>query len=172
MYLKDFDLNKYNECLYLLSDLCVSNRDVVIDKALYNVKTFSVGTDNMLCLYYDTSLMNTKSLNRLQYSFSKEKNIYNIYTYFDDKSDKMLCRILLYIPKDKTLDYVFRIKYGMKYINKAALYNLMLFWGEYKFSYKQVNKKPRPLEKVVWVIFIRFVCTYNFVHIFFLYKDL
>lgn len=138
MYLKDFDLNKYNECLYLLSDLCVSNRNLIINKALCDVKTYSDGINNMLSLYFDISMIDAESLNKLQHSFSKEKNIYNIYTYFDDKSDKMLCRILLYIPKDKTLDYVFRVKYGMKYINKSALYNLMSFWGEYKFSYKQV----------------------------------
>lgn len=134
MYLKDFDLNKYNKCLYLLSDLCISSRDVIINKALFDVRTFSVNTDNMLVLYYDESLMSTKSLNKLQHSFSKEKNIYNIYTYFDDKSNKILCRIMLYIPKSKTLDYTIRTKHGMKYINKTALYNLMSFWGEYKFS--------------------------------------
>ena len=62
MFLKDFDLKKYNKHLYLLSDLCISNKDVIISNALTDVDITYCGINSVFVLYYNTELLD---INRL-----------------------------------------------------------------------------------------------------------
>ena len=65
----------------------------------------------------------------MKINFEKEKNIRNISTIGN------ILRVVFTIPQKYMLDYTLRIKYGMKYINKTALQKMMLFWGEYNYSF-------------------------------------
>lgn len=129
MFLKDFDLNKYNKNLYLLSDLCISNKNIIISNALKDVDISYCGIDSVFVLYYDMDLLDTNHLISMKINFEKEKNIRNISTIGNT------LRIVFTIPQKYMLDYTLRIKYGMKYINKTALQKMMLFWGEYNYSF-------------------------------------
>lgn len=129
MFLKDFDLNKYNKNLYLLSDLCISNKNIIISNALKDVDISYCGIDSVFVLYYNMDLLDTNHLISMKINFEKEKNIRNISTIGN------ILRIVFTIPQKYMLDYKLRIKYGMKYINKTALQKMMLFWGEYNYSF-------------------------------------
>lgn len=129
MFLKDFDLNKYNKNLYLLSDLCISNKNIIISNALKDVDISYCGIDSVFVLYYDMDLLDINHLISMKINFEKEKNIRNISTIGN------ILRIVFTIPQKYMLDYTLRIKYGMKYINKTALQKMMLFWGEYNYSF-------------------------------------
>lgn len=129
MFLKDFDLNKYNKNLYLLSDLCISNKNIIISNALKDVDISYCGIDSVFVLYYNMDLLDMNHLISMKINFEKEKNIRNISTI-----GNILC-IVFTIPQKYMLDYTLRIKYGMKYINKTALQKMMLFWGEYNYSF-------------------------------------
>ena len=129
MFLKDFDLNKYNKNLYLLSDLCISNKNIIISNALKDVDISYCGIDSVFVLYYNMDLLDMNHLISMKINFEKEKNIRNISTIGN------ILRIVFTIPKKYMLDYTLRIKYGMKYINKTALQKMMLFWGEYNYSF-------------------------------------
>lgn len=129
MFLKDFDLNKYNKNLYLLSDLCISNKNVIISNALKDVDISYCGIDSVFVLYYNMDLLDMNHLISMKINFEKEKNIRNISTIGN------ILRIVFTIPQKYMLDYTLRIKYGMKYINKTALQKMMLFWGEYNYSF-------------------------------------
>lgn len=129
MFLKDFDLRKYNKILYLLSDLCVSNKNIIISDALTDVDITYCGIDSVFVLYYDLSLLDTRHLINMKINFEKEKNIRNIATVGN------FLRVVFTIPQKYILDYNLRIKYGIKYINKTALQKMMLFWGEYNYSF-------------------------------------
>lgn len=129
MFLKDFDLNKYNKNLYLLSDLCISNKNIIISNALKDVDISYCGIDSVFVLYYDMDLLDINHLISMKINFEKEKNIRNISTIGN------ILRIVFTIPQKYMLDYTLRIKYGMKYINKIALQKMMLFWGEYNYSF-------------------------------------
>lgn len=138
MFLKDFDLKKYNKILYLLSDLCVSDKNIIVSDALLDVDITYCGINDVFVLYYDTKLLDTKRLINMKLKFEKEKNIRNIITTGD------LLRVVFTIPKNYLLDYNLRIKYGIKYVNKTALQKMMLFWGEYnhlvlQFIYKETR---------------------------------
>ena len=129
MFLKDFDLNKYNKILYLLSDLCISNKNIIISNALKDVDISYCGINSVFVLYYDMNLLDIDHLISMKINFEKEKNIRNISTIGN------MLRIVFTIPQNHMLDYILRIKYGMKYINKTALRKMMLFWGEYNYSF-------------------------------------
>lgn len=129
MFLKDFDLNKYNKNLYLLSDLCISNKNIIISNALKDVDISYCGIDSVFVLYYNMDLLDINHLISMKINFEKEKNIRNISTIGN------ILRIVFTIPQKYMLDYTLRIKYGMKYINKTALQKMMLFWGEYNYSF-------------------------------------
>lgn len=129
MFLKDFDLNKYNKNLYLLSDLCISNKNIIISNALKDVDISYCGINSVFVLYYNMDLLDINHLISMKINFEKEKNIRNISTI-----GNILC-IVFTIPQKYMLDYTLRIKYGMKYINKTALQKMMLFWGEYNYSF-------------------------------------
>lgn len=129
MFLKDFDLNKYNKNLYLLSDLCISNKNIIISNALKDVDISYCGINSVFVLYYDMDLLDIDHLINMKINFEKEKNIRNISTIGN------MLRIVFTIPQNHMLDYTLRIKYGMKYINKTALQKMMLFWGEYNYSF-------------------------------------
>lgn len=129
MFLKDFDLNKYNKNLYLLSDLCISNKNIIISNALKDVDISYCGIDSVFVLYYNMDLLDINHLISMKINFEKEKNIRNISTIGN------ILRIVFTIPQKYMLDYTLRIKYGMKYINKTALQKIMLFWGEYNYSF-------------------------------------
>lgn len=129
MFLKDFDLNKYNKNLYLLSDLCISNKNIIISNALKDVDISYCGINSVFVLYYNMDLLDINHLINMKINFEKEKNIRNISTI-----GNILC-IVFTIPQKYMLDYTLRIKYGMKYINKTALQKMMLFWGEYNYSF-------------------------------------
>lgn len=129
MFLKDFDLNKYNKNLYLLSDLCISNKNIIISNALKDVDISYCGIDSVFVLYYNMDLLDMNHLISMKINFEKEKNIRNISTIGN------ILRIVFTIPQKYMLDYTLRIKYGMKYINKTALQKMMLFWGEYNYSF-------------------------------------
>lgn len=129
MFLKDFDLNKYNKNLYLLSDLCISNKNIIISNALKDVDISYCGIDSVFVLYYNMDLLDINHLISMKINFEKEKNIRNISTIGN------ILRIVFTIPQKYILDYTLRIKYGMKYINKTALQKMMLFWGEYNYSF-------------------------------------
>lgn len=129
MFLKDFDLNKYNKNLYLLSDLCISNKNIIISNALKDVDISYCGIDSVFVLYYNMDLLDMNHLISMKINFEKEKNIRNISTIGNT------LRIVFTIPQKYMLDYKLRIKYGMKYINKIALQKMMLFWGEYNYSF-------------------------------------
>lgn len=138
MFLKDFDLKKYNKILYLLSDLCVSDKNIIISDALLDVDITYCGINDVFVLYYDTKLLDTKRLINMKLKFEKEKNIRNIITTGD------LLRVVFTIPKNYLLDYNLRIKYGIKYVNKTALQKMMLFWGEYNYLVLQfIYKETR-----------------------------
>lgn len=129
MFLKDFDLNKYNKNLYLLSDLCISNKNIIISNALKDVDISYCGINSVFVLYYNMDLLDINHLISMKINFEKEKNIRNISTIGN------ILRIVFTIPQKYMLDYTLRIKYGMKYINKTALQKMMLFWGEYNYSF-------------------------------------
>lgn len=129
MFLKDFDLNKYNKNLYLLSDLCISNKNIIISNALKDVDISYCGIDSVFVLYYNMDLLDMNHLISMKINFEKEKNIRNISTIGN------ILRIVFTIPQKYMLDYTLRTKYGMKYINKTALQKMMLFWGEYNYSF-------------------------------------
>lgn len=129
MFLKDFDLNKYNKNLYLLSDLCISNKNIIISNALKDVDISYCGIDSVFVLYYNMDLLDINHLISMKINFEKEKNIRNISTIGN------ILRIVFTIPQKYMLDYTLRIKYGMKYINKTALQKMMLFWGKYNYSF-------------------------------------
>lgn len=129
MFLKDFDLNKYNKNLYLLSDLCISNKNIIISNALKDVDISYCGIDSVFVLYYNMDLLDINHLISMKINFEKEKNIRNISTIGN------ILRVVFTIPQKYMLDYTLRIKYGMKYINKTALQKMMLFWGEYNYSF-------------------------------------
>ncbi len=129
MFLKDFDLNKYNKNLYLLSDLCISNKNIIISNALKDVDISYCGINSVFVLYYNMDLLDIKHLINMKINFEKEKNIRNISTIGN------VLRIVFTIPQKYMLDYRLRIKYGIKYINKTALQKMMLFWGEYNYSF-------------------------------------
>lgn len=129
MFLKDFDLNKYNKNLYLLSDLCISNKNIIISNALKDVDISYCGINSVFVLYYNMDLLDMNHLISMKINFEKEKNIRNISTIGN------ILRIVFTIPQKYMLDYTLRIKYGMKYINKTALQKMMLFWGEYNYSF-------------------------------------
>lgn len=129
MFLKDFDLNKYNKNLYLLSDLCISNKNIIISNALKDVDISYCGIDSVFVLYYNMDLLDMNHLISMKINFEKEKNIRNISTIGN------ILRVVFTIPQKYMLDYTLRIKYGMKYINKTALQKMMLFWGEYNYSF-------------------------------------
>lgn len=129
MFLKDFDLNKYNKILYLLSDLCISNKNIIISNALKDVDISYCGINSVFVLYYDMDLLDIDHLINMKINFEKEKNIRNMSTIGN------MLRIVFTIPQNHMLDYTLRIKYGMKYINKTALRKMMLFWGEYNYSF-------------------------------------
>ena len=129
MFLKDFDLNKYNKNLYLLSDLCISNKNIIISNALKDVDISYCGINSVFVLYYNMDLLDINHLISMKINFEKEKNIRNISTIGN------MLRIVFTIPQKYMLDYTLRIKYGMKYINKTALQKMMLFWGEYNYSF-------------------------------------
>lgn len=129
MFLKDFDLNKYNKNLYLLSDLCISNKNIIISNALKDVDISYCGINSVFVLYYNMDLLDINHLISMKINFEKEKNIRNISTIGNT------LRIVFTIPQKYMLDYTLRIKYGMKYINKTALQKMMLFWGEYNYSF-------------------------------------
>lgn len=138
MFLKDFDLKKYNKILYLLSDLCISDKNIIVSDALSDVDITYCGINDVFVLYYDTKLLDTKRLINMKLKFEKEKNIRNIITTGG------LLRVVFTIPKNYLLDYNLRIKYGIKYVNKTALQKMMLFWGEYnhlvlQFIYKETR---------------------------------
>lgn len=135
MFLKDFDLKKYNKILYLLSDLCVSDKNIIVSDALLDVDITYCGINDVFVLYYDTKLLDTKRLINMKLKFEKEKNIRNIITTGD------LLRVVFTIPKNYLLDYNLRIKYGIKYVNKTALQKMMLFWGEYNYLVLQLIYK-------------------------------
>lgn len=138
MFLKDFDLKKYNKILYLLSDLCVSDKNIIVSDALLDVDITYCGINDVFVLYYDTKLLDTKRLINMKLKFEKEKNIRNIITTGD------LLRVVFTIPKNYLLDYNLRIKYGIKYVNKTALQKMMLFWGEYNYLVLQfIYKETR-----------------------------
>jgi hypothetical protein len=129
MFLKDFDLNKYNKNLYLLSDLCISNKNIIISNALKDVDISYCGINSVFVLYYNMDLLDIKHLINMKINFEKEKNIRNISIIGN------VLRIVFTIPQKYMLDYRLRIKYGIKYINKTALQKMMLFWGEYNYSF-------------------------------------
>lgn len=129
MFLKDFDLNKYNKNLYLLSDLCVSNKNIIISNALKDVDISYCGINSVLVLYYNMDLLDMNHLISMKINFEKEKNIRNLSTIGN------ILRVVFTIPQKYMLDYRLRIKYGIKYINKTALQKMMLFWGEYNYSF-------------------------------------
>ncbi len=129
MFLKDFDLNKYNKNLYLLSDLCISDKNIIISNALKDVDISYCGINSVFVLYYDMDLLDIDHLISMKINFEKEKNIRNISTIGN------MLRIVFTIPQNHMLDYTLRIKYGMMYINKTALRKMMLFWGEYNYSF-------------------------------------
>lgn len=138
MFLKDFDLKKYNKILYLLSDLCVSDKNIIVSDALLDVDITYCGINDVFVLYYDTKLLDTKHLINMKLKFEKEKNIRNIITTGG------LLRVVFTIPKNYLLDYNLRIKYGIKYVNKTALQKMMLFWGEYNYLVLQfIYKETR-----------------------------
>ena len=138
MFLKDFDLKKYNKHLYLLSDLCISNKDVIISNALTDVDITYCGINSVFVLYYNTELLDINRLIKIKLNFEKEKNIRNIITTGN------LLRVVFTIPKYYLLDYNLRIKYGIKYVNKTALQKIMLFWGEYNYLVLQyIYKETR-----------------------------
>lgn len=129
MFLKDFDLSKYNKNLYLLSDLCISNKNIIISNALKDVDISYCGINSVFVLYYNMDLLDVNHLISMKINFEKEKNIRNISTIGNT------LRIVFTIPQKYMLDYTLRIKYGIKYINKIALQKMMLFWGEYNYSF-------------------------------------
>lgn len=137
MFLKDFDLNKYNKNLYLLSDLCISSKDIIISHALTDVDITYCGINSVLVLYYNTEMLGFDRLIRMKSNFEKEKNIRNIITTGN------LLRVVFTIPKCYLLDYNLRIKYGIKYVNKTALQKMMLFWGEYNLVLQFIYKETR-----------------------------
>lgn len=129
MYLKNFDLTKYNDVLYWISNLCVSNKNVIINNALINADAKKFGLDNVFILDYDAILLGTDTLIKYMNRFRKEENIRNVFVL--QTEDKTILRIIYNIPKCNTLDYNIRVKHGLKYETPTSLKKLMLFWGEY-----------------------------------------
>lgn len=129
MYLKNFDLNKYDKQLYWISDLCVSDKNLIISDSLKGVRTQHLGFDRYFILEYDTTLLKPKELSCMIYKFRQESNIYNVTTVLKDNNVVLIVTYI--IPRYNILDYDIRIKYGLKYETTTSLRRLMLFWGEY-----------------------------------------
>lgn len=129
MYLKNFDLNKYNKQLYWISNLCVSDKNLIISDSLKDVRTKHLGFDRYFILEYDTALLKPKELSHMLYKFKQECNIYNITTLV--RNNDVILVITYIIPKHNIIDYDTRVKYGLKYETTTSLRRLMLFWGEY-----------------------------------------
>lgn len=132
MYLKNFDLNKYDKQLYWISDLCVSDKSLIISDSLKGVHTKHLGFDRYFILEYDTTLLKPKELSYMLYRFKQESNIYNVSTTL--QNNDVILVITYIIPKYNVLDYDIRIKYGLKYETTTSLKRLMKFWGEYNIQ--------------------------------------
>lgn len=127
MWHKDIDLSKY-ETLKLIGDLCISNRDNVINNNLVCVNTTYKGLDNVLSLNYDVTLYPTLSLLSWQKNLKKEINLYGFYTSFNN--NKCIFTIVYKIPQCYIIDFNLRLKYGLKYVTSTSMLHMVTFWGD------------------------------------------
>ena len=124
---KDFDLSKF-ENLKLVGDLCISNKNLIINDNLITVDTTYKGMDNMLSLNYDVTLYPTLKLLGWQKRISKEDNLYGYYTSINN--GRCIFTIVYNIPKCYITDFNLRLKYGLKYVTSTSMLHMTTFWGD------------------------------------------
>lgn len=146
-----FNLKKYNIYLILLSDLCIKNRNVILNKYLINIKLNSK-SDNEIIYEFDITNVEHKYIRYILDLAKKEKNI--IFYNTTITNNKLILNLVFQIPKNKILKFNLRIKYGFEFLSLIELENLLLFWNGYCDQVIQIKKAAaRESSRLYFLLF-------------------
>ena len=152
MYLRDFNPNKYGNNI-LLADLCINNRNIIIQKGLIHINNTYMSQPYFV-LIYDIHKFTNKQFWYLKKISNQEESLK--YSFFTFQNNKMFYNLVFNIKHEhwNNISFNSRIKYGLKYCTRDELERFYKFWDGYINFIPTEKAATRESSRLIFYCFI------------------